>query len=169
MEGVYTCNCMVTSVNASRVESRHSDCSLPVVSGLGFRLVTSVRVGLGFVSCSRSSNRTGQWVPTAITAGAARVASGPLCVHATAITPTGLMELVRSSIPIDDGLPCVSQAGSCNCFFEACCVYSCYGLHARRVAKRSSTPKAPTASSPPLPLRLLPGGANQFPGGSYTR
>jgi hypothetical protein len=48
-------------------------------------------------------------------------------------------------------------------------VYSRYGLHARRVAMRPSTPKAPTASLPPLPLRLLPGGANQFPGGSCTR
>jgi len=28
--------------------------------------------------------------------------------------------------------------------------------------------KAPTASLPPLPFRLLPGGANQFPGGSCT-
>jgi hypothetical protein len=48
-------------------------------------------------------------------------------------------------------------------------VYSRYGLHARRVAMRPSTPKAPTVSLPPLPLRLLPGGANQFPGGSCTR
>jgi len=32
-----------------------------------------------------------------------------------------------------------------------------------------STPKPPTASLPPLPLRLLPGGANQFPGGSCSR
>jgi len=48
-------------------------------------------------------------------------------------------------------------------------VHSCYGLHARRVTKRPSTSKAPTASLPPLPLRLLPGGANQFPGGSCTR
>src|ERR1700693_5794363 len=38
-------------------------------------------------------------------------------------------------------------------------VHSRYGLHARRVAKRPSTSKAPTASLPPLPLRLLPGGA----------
>jgi hypothetical protein len=44
-----------------------------------------------------------------------------------------------------------------------------YGLHARRVAKRPSTSKAPTALLPLLPLRLLPGGANQFPGGSCTR
>src|SRR5262249_52946778 len=34
---------------------------------------------------------------------------------------------------------------------------------------RPSTPKAPTGLLPPLPLRLLPGGANQFPGGSCTR
>ena len=48
-------------------------------------------------------------------------------------------------------------------------IYSRYGLHARRVAKRPSTSKATTALLPPLPLRLLPGGANQFPGGSFTR
>ncbi len=46
--------------------------------------------------------------------------------------------------------------------------HSRYGLHARRVAMRPSTPKAPTASLPLLSLRLLPGGANQFPGESYT-
>jgi hypothetical protein len=48
-------------------------------------------------------------------------------------------------------------------------VHSRYGLHARRVAMRPSTPKAPTGLLPPPPLRLLPGGANQFPGGSCTR
>src|ERR1035438_10077802 len=48
-------------------------------------------------------------------------------------------------------------------------VYSCYGLHARGVAKRPFPSKAPTASLPPLPFRLLLGGANQFPGGSCTR
>jgi hypothetical protein len=34
------------SVMASRVENRRSNCSLPVVSRRGFRLVTSVRFGL---------------------------------------------------------------------------------------------------------------------------
>src|ERR1017187_9446439 len=48
-------------------------------------------------------------------------------------------------------------------------VHSRYGLHARGVAKRPFTPRAPTASLPPLPPRLLPGGANQFQGGSCTR
>src|ERR1035437_1573219 len=32
---------------------------------------------------------------------------------------------------------------------------------------RPSTPEAPAALLPPPPLRLLPGGAIQFPGGSY--
>src|SRR5499433_4186573 len=41
-----------------------------------------------------------------ITAGASRVASGLLCLHAIAITPAGPMELVRSSFSIVSGLPC---------------------------------------------------------------
>jgi len=43
-----------------------------------------------------------------ITAGASRVASGLLCAHAAAITPAGPMELVRSSLSIVNGLPCVT-------------------------------------------------------------
>jgi hypothetical protein len=39
-------------------------------------------------------------------AGASRVASGLLCLHAIAIIPAGPMELVRSSISIVSGLPC---------------------------------------------------------------
>src|SRR5215467_868246 len=42
----------------------------------------------------------------AITAGASRVASGLLCLHAIAIIPAGPMELVRSSVSIVSGLPC---------------------------------------------------------------
>jgi hypothetical protein len=45
-------------------------------------------------------------IPTAITAGASRVASGLLCLHAIAIIPAGPMELVRSSVSIVSGLPC---------------------------------------------------------------
>jgi hypothetical protein len=40
-----------------------------------------------------------------ITAGASRVASGLLYVHAIAITPAGLLELVRSYCPISGGHP----------------------------------------------------------------
>src|SRR6266700_2412800 len=56
------------------------------------------RPGLSLASC--------QLILTAITAGASRVASGLLCLHAVAITPAGSMKLVRSSVSIDCGLPC---------------------------------------------------------------
>src|SRR5271157_562942 len=45
----------------SRVENRRSNCSLPVVSRLGFRPRHLSPVWLGPVSCSRSSNRTGSF------------------------------------------------------------------------------------------------------------
>jgi hypothetical protein len=45
-------------------------------------------------------------IAIAITAGASRVAPDPLFLHAIAIIPAGSMELVRSSISIDCGLPC---------------------------------------------------------------
>src|SRR5262249_54269657 len=41
-----------------------------------------------------------------ITAGASRVASGLLCLHAIAIIPAGPMKLIRSSLSIVSGLPC---------------------------------------------------------------
>ena len=44
-----------------------------------------------------------------------------------------------------------------------------YGRPARGTAERLFTSKASTASLPPSPLRLLPAGANQLPGGSFTR
>src|ERR1019366_6609045 len=49
-------------------------------------------------------------------------------------------------------------------------VHSRYNLQTRQVAfMRPSTPEAPTALLPPPPLRLLPGGAIQFPGGFISR
>jgi hypothetical protein len=75
-----------------------------------------IRPGLSLASC--------QLISTAITAGASRVASGLLCVHAVAITPAGSMELVRSSVSIASGLPRNSKVGSCNYFFEACSAFT---------------------------------------------
>ena len=46
-----------------------------------------------------------QLIRTAITAGTSRVAYGPLCLHAVANTPAGLMEFVRSYDSISFGLP----------------------------------------------------------------
>src|SRR5262245_4598541 len=56
------------------------------------------RPGLSLTSC--------RLIPTAITAGVSRVASGLLCLHAVAITPAGPMKLIRSSLSIVSGLPC---------------------------------------------------------------
>src|SRR5467141_1915471 len=53
--------------------------------------------GLSLASC--------QLIHTAITAGTSRVAYGPLCLHAVANTPAGLMEFVRSYDSISFGLP----------------------------------------------------------------
>jgi hypothetical protein len=48
-------------------------------------------------------------------------------------------------------------------------VHSCYNLQTHQVALCDpSTPEARAALLPPPPLRLLPGGAIQFPGGSFT-
>src|SRR5215469_12572343 len=60
--------------------------------------------------------------------------------------------------PIHFGFPSRSGGSApARCFRGLLDVYACSGLQARQVAKR--------VSLPPLSLRLLPGGANQFPGG----
>ena len=55
------------------------------------------RPGRSLASC--------QLIHTAITAGTSRVAYGPLCLHAVATTPAGLMEFVRSYHSTNFGLP----------------------------------------------------------------
>jgi hypothetical protein len=119
------------------------------------------RPGLSLASC--------QLIHTAITAGTSRVALGPHCLHAVANTPAGLMELyslVRSHQlrpSLDYGLvgSCITRFGACSAFTHvtACTL--------ARSPSRPSAPEASAVSLPPLLLRLLPGGANQFPGG-YT-
>ena len=119
------------------------------------------RPGLSLASC--------QLIHTAITAGTSRVAHGPHCLHAVANTPAGRIELIRSYDPILFGLPSFSRrVGSCIAGFGACSAFT--HVTACTLAKSPMRPSAPEASAvslPPLLLRLLPGGANQFPGG-YT-
>ena len=108
-------------------------------------------------------------IASAITAGASRVATGQLCLLAVAITPAGLMELVRSYCPINGGPPTlhggrapaliVSRPAQRSLHVTACML--------AKSPKRPSTPEAPTASFPPPPLRLLPGGANPVPGRDF--
>ncbi len=66
--------------------------------------------------------------------------------------------------------PKSGRVGSCVSLFEACSAFT--HVTACTLAKspmRPSTPKASAASLPPPLLRLLPGGANQFPGGFIPR
>ncbi len=81
------------------------------------------------------------------------------------------MELVRSSVPIVSGLLRVTVRSA------PATAFSGPGQRSRQVTagtlaespKRPFPSKVPTALLPPLPIRLLPGGANQFAGGSCTR
>jgi len=64
-------------------------------------------------------------IAVAITAGASRVASDPLCVHAIAITPAGTTEpvslvLLRGRRPS----PKFRRVGSCITLYEACSAFT---------------------------------------------
>src|SRR5271170_5791972 len=92
----------------------------------------------------------------------------PFCLHAVAHTPAGRMEFFFSLVPFHSLRPSPKpgRVGSCLSLFEACSAFT--HVTACLLAEspmRPSTPKASAASLPPLLLRLLPGGANQFPGG----
>jgi hypothetical protein len=72
-------------------------------------------------------------------------------------------------IPRHQPSPNFEWVGSCIIVFEACSAFT--RVTACRLARspmRPSTPEASAALSPPPPLRLLPGGAIQFPGGSFS-
>jgi len=57
---------------------------------------------------------------------------------------------------------CVNSFGACSVFTHiTTCIFT-------KPLKRPFTSKAPTILLPPSPLRLLLGGANQFPGGSIS-
>src|ERR1017187_1713811 len=66
--------------------------------------------------------------------------------------------------------PKFRRVGTCVTRFEACSAFThVTACTLAESPKRPSTPKAPTTSLPPSLLRLLPGGANQFPGGLRSR
>ena len=79
--------------------------------------------------------------------------------------------LVRSFSPMDFGFPrcCDGSAPALTFSRPAQRSLSLRPANSPSRLKRPSTPEASAASSPPLLLRLLPGGANQFPGGIPSR
>ena len=65
--------------------------------------------------------------------------------------------------------PKTQRVSFCIVRFEACSTFTLITTYMlTEPLKRPFTSKAPTALLPPPPLRLLPGGANQFPGGSIS-
>src|SRR6266545_3393915 len=104
-----------------------------------------------------------------------------LCRATPSATSEHLMGLLGSSpIPRQDRWDCSlishrrrpsldsRRVGSCITRFGACTAFTI--VTAYKLAKsptRPSTPEASAASLPLLLLRLLPGGANQFPGGIF--
>src|SRR5260370_15517793 len=98
--------------------------------------------GLSLASCPL--------IHTEITAGTSRVAHDPLCVHAIANTPAGLMEFVRSYRSTNFGLPTKpGRVRSCIPVFRACPTFT--------KVTACTLPKSPSDSLqqrlPPLCLR----------------
>ena len=70
------------------------------------------------------------------TAGASRVASGPLCLHAVANTPAGPMGSFARPVPSTSAFPRFSTGRLLHHPFRGLLsVHLHYGLHARQVAK----------------------------------
>ena len=104
------------------------------------------RPGLSLTSCPL--------IQTTITAGTSRVAYGPLCLHAVAITPAGLMESC-SLMPFRQLRPSPKpgRVGSCISRFEACSAFT--HVTACMLAWSPLRPSAPEASAVSLPPPLL--------------
>jgi hypothetical protein len=119
------------------------------------------RPGLSLASCQLTA-------PRAITAGVSRVASSPLCLHAVANTPAGPMGLFARPLPLTFGFPRINGGSAPALKFSRPAQRSLalQPAYSPSRLKRPSTPEASVASLPPPLLRLLPGGANQFPGGT---
>ena len=94
-----------------------------------------------------------------------------MCVAVLLNTPAGPMKLFRSSSSIVVGLP-HNSGGSAPAFSVSGPAQRSPSLRPARSLSRLKRPFPSEASAasllPPL-LRLLPGGANQFPGGTFTR
>ena len=110
--------------------------------------------------------------------GASRVASDLLFGHAAANTPVGPLGRIARGTAYSNRFPLtqrrrpspelwrvgshITAFGACSAFTTRC------GLPDRGATLWPFPSKAPAASLPPPPLRLLPAGATQVPGGDCT-
>ena len=121
------------------------------------------RPGLALASC--------QLIPTAITAGASRVASDPLRLHAVATTPAGPMERIRSYGSIHVGLPQITD-GSAPALSVSRPAQRSLALRPACVLSRLSRPFFIGVFQrnllPPLTAPTASGWNDQLPGGTLT-
>ena len=90
-------------------------------------------------------------------------------MHVVVITPAEMIDLFARILPSLSAFPEEAAGQLLRYSFRGLLnVHSDYNLHTRGAAKRPFTSKALTTLLPPSPLRLLPGGTNQFPGGSIS-
>jgi hypothetical protein len=108
-----------TNINTT-VDRRFAGCVFSQLPGfVGTTSLSAIPSGPAFLS------RAASLIHIATTAGTSRVAYGPLCLHAVANTPAGLMELVRSYRSTNFGLPTKpGRVGSCISLFEACSAFT---------------------------------------------
>src|ERR1022692_1667648 len=85
--------------------------------------------------------------------------------------PAGPMGLFARPFPLTFGFPRINGGSAPALFFSrpAQRSLSLQPAYSPSRLQRPSTPEASVTSLPPPLLRLLPGGANQFPGGTFPR
>src|SRR5215469_15808119 len=83
----------------------------------------------------------------------------------------GRTETTCSLVPFPRLRPSLShgRVSSRLAIFEACSAFPRVRTYQIAESPGVPFPRISAASLPPPPLRLLPGGTNQFPGGSFTR
>src|SRR2546427_10714829 len=108
-----------------------------------------------------------QLVTTPTTTRASRVTAGSFRLHAVAITPAGLMELIRSYFSINVGLP-QNHGGSAPALIVSRPAQR-YGLHARQVAYATLYTGGSDGFVSFTAAPIATGWSEQFPGGTFTR
>jgi hypothetical protein len=120
------------------------------------------RPGLALTSC--------QLVAVATTAGASRVASGPLCLHAVANTPAGPMGPFARLLPSTSAFPRFSAGQLLHHPFRGLhSVHSRYGLQTRQVANATLYTRGFSSFVTSTTAPIAPGWSEPDPGREFSR